>query len=55
VRKERLEPGQNTEVTFELEAREPGEVSIRANVTMEISGTGAVKAVASEPVKIQIE
>jgi len=56
VKNERLGPGQSTEATFELEAREPGEVSIRASVTMKISGTDVVKAVNSkEAVKIQIQ
>ncbi len=55
VKREQLEPGQTTEATFELEAREPGEVSIRANVTMKISGTDEVKFVNSEAVSIQIQ
>lgn len=50
-----LEPGQSDSAVFELEAREAGQVNIRANVTVKISGTTDVRAVNSDVVTIQVQ
>lgn len=55
AREVELEPGQSDSAVFELEAREAGQVSLRANVTMKISGTTEVRAVNSDVVTIQVQ